>query len=93
MDSMIRANVLVYGKVQGVFFRASTFEEAQRLRVVGWVQNLSDGGVEILVEGNSEAVGELVEWARHGPSSARVDDIKVRYDKWQGEFDTFRILH
>jgi len=89
----IRANIIVRGHVQGVFYRASTLEQAQALRLKGWVQNLPDGGVEILVEGPSDAVENLIAWAKHGPSMARVDDINVRYQSARNEFDTFRVEH
>jgi acylphosphatase len=51
--------------------------EAQRLGVTGWVRNRRDGSVEAIASGNDEAVDALVEWARHGPPSAKVTDLKV----------------
>lgn len=86
---MVRATVLVMGKVQGVFFRASTMEQAQSLRVTGWVMNLPDGGVEMVLEGSRFGVEELIKWAKHGPPDAQVEDVIVRWGKFIDEFRTF----
>jgi acylphosphatase len=67
--------VRVYGLVQGVFFRASTREQALRHGVTGWVRNRRDGSVEALLQGPDEAVDSMVEWARHGPRGARVERL------------------
>lgn len=72
-----RVRLLVSGRVQGVFFRARTREEAQRLAVGGWVRNLPDGRVEVLAEGESRAVGSLIAWCRRGPRFADVSDVEV----------------
>ena len=66
---------LVAGRVQGVFFRASTREQAHRLGLTGYVRNLADGRVEVLACGAPEAVAELREWLRQGPSSAEVTGV------------------
>ena len=87
----VRATVLVSGRVQGVFYRASAMEEAQRLRLTGWVMNLPDGRVEAVVEGPGDAVDEFVAWCRRGPPSARVDDVEVQYGPATGEFATFQV--
>lgn len=68
---------LVSGRVQGVFFRASTASQAQRLGVTGYAVNLPDGRVEVLACGASHAVIELCHWLRHGPPAARVDDLEI----------------
>jgi acylphosphatase len=67
----------VAGRVQGVFFRASTATEARRLGLLGWVRNNEDGSVEGVVEGPPERVDELMVWCRTGPPAARVDDLSV----------------
>lgn len=92
MDEQTRADIIVYGHVQGVFFRASTLEFAQSVRLFGWVENLPDGAVEILVEGSSYAVECLLDWIKRGPHIATVTDVAVRYDKPKNEFQTFRII-
>jgi len=73
------AHFRISGKVQGVFFRASTRTEAQRLGLRGYARNLADGSVEVLAVGEVAAIGELAAWLRHGPPGARVDEV-VRSD-------------
>jgi len=67
----------IHGRVQGVWYRASTRSEAERLGVHGWVRNRSDGTVEALVQGDAGAVEELVAWCRRGPSGAAVSRVDV----------------
>ena len=86
-----RANLVVSGRVQGVFYRASTMEQAQRLGLVGWVMNLADGGVEVLVEGPRYCIEELIAWCRLGPPLAKVTDVVVKWLEATGEFETFRV--
>lgn len=66
----------VRGRVQGVFFRASTQRQARSLGVVGHARNLADGSVEVLAVGPPEALAELRSWLRVGPSAARVDALE-----------------
>jgi acylphosphatase len=72
---MTGARFLVSGKVQGVFFRASTRHEALRLGLNGYARNLADGRVEVVACGRSEALQELEQWLRQGPPAARVDEV------------------
>ena len=74
----IARNVVVSGRVQGVFFRDSTRREARRLGVTGWVCNRADGRVEAWFEGDPVAVAQLVTWCQEGPRHADVDDVEVR---------------
>jgi acylphosphatase len=67
----------VRGLVHGVFFRASLVEIANGEKVSGWVRNVADGSVEALLEGEKDAVDRVVDWARRGPPSARVDSVQV----------------
>lgn len=69
--------VTVTGRVQGVGFRAYAAQEAVRLEVTGWVRNEPDGRVAAHVEGPDDAVGEMVDWLRSGPPSARVEAVEV----------------
>ena len=71
----VRKRVRVSGRVQGVYFRASTQQQARALDLVGWVRNTSDGAVELEAEGPVAAVEALVAWCRRGPPVARVDDV------------------
>lgn len=72
----IAARFLVSGRVQGVFFRASTREQAQRLGLRGYARNLPDGRVEVLAVGEADAVDALARWLQHGPPQARVDGVE-----------------
>jgi acylphosphatase len=87
-----RVQLLVRGRVQGTFFRAATQREARRLGVVGWVQNRNDGSVEIVAEGEEDAIKEIMLWAQHGPTAARVENVDVRWRGYTGEFAEFRIV-
>jgi acylphosphatase len=86
----IRRHVVVHGNVQGVFFRDSTREEAQRRGVAGWVRNRSDGTVEAVFEGDSGAVNALVDFTRSGPSHADVDRVDVDEEQPEG-LDSFEV--
>ncbi len=88
---MTRADVVVMGLVQGVFYRASAQQEAMRLGLVGEVRNLPDGSVEIIAEGPKETVEELIAWCRRGPPAARVEHVRVRWSAARGEFRTFMV--
>ncbi|MEQ9562399.1 MAG: acylphosphatase [Woeseiaceae bacterium] len=69
----------VTGKVQGVFFRASTRDQARRLGITGHAVNLPDGSVEVLACGKSEALQSLRHWLHTGPAMARVDELQESY--------------
>lgn len=68
---------LVSGRVQGVFYRASTAEYARELGVTGYARNLPDGRVEVLVCGDEQKVKELCDWLWQGPPTARVNDVRI----------------
>ncbi|HEX5421231.1 MAG TPA: acylphosphatase [Gammaproteobacteria bacterium] len=70
---------LVSGRVQGVFYRASTVREAVRLDLSGWARNLSDGRVEVVACGDPAALEALCEWLWHGPPSAEVTGLQVEH--------------
>lgn len=93
MSQEIRAHVLVTGKVQGVYFRQNTLDEAKRNRVTGWVKNLPDGRVEAVFEGEEADVKRVVEWCHHGPPRAEVQDVQADYQKYSGEFPDFVISY
>jgi len=88
---MTRADVLISGRVQGVFYRASAQQEAMRLSLVGEIRNLPDGRVEAVVEGPREQIEDFVDWCRRGPPAAEVENVGVRWSKALGEFRTFMI--
>ena len=72
-----RRRVVVYGHVQGVFFRDTTRRLAQQRGVAGWVRNNADGTVEAVFEGAPDAVERLVRFCHDGPRGARVDRVRV----------------
>ncbi len=74
---MIRVHLRVHGRVQGVYYRATAQEEAQRLGLVGWVRNRADGTVEAVAEGEEAAIESFLAWCRKGPERAQVDDVEV----------------
>lgn len=89
--SNIHAHLYICGTVQGVFFRASTQEQARERGVTGWVQNLEDGRVEAVLEGAREDVEAVLEWAHTGPARAEVTDVEVTREEPTGEFDDFAV--
>jgi acylphosphatase len=84
-----RVHLSIEGRVQGVFFRYSTVEEAVRLRLSGWVRNCSDGSVEVVAEGPKKVIEELIRWCHHGPPGAHVHNVRIKWEAYKGEFSTF----
>ena len=78
-------NITVIGKVQGVFYRQSTFEIANQLRIKGFVRNEPNGNVCIEAEGTEEELKKLIEWCKKGPPRANVVDVKFT----EGEMKNF----
>jgi acylphosphatase len=91
--NQIRAHVVVQGLVQGVWFRASTKDEADRIGVTGWVRNLPDGSVEAVFEGETKKVEEIVGWCHRGPSGAGVSKVDIAWESYKKEFDHFDIRY
>jgi len=89
----LRAHVIVHGLVQGVWFRASTKEEADRLGVNGWVLNLPDGSVEAVFEGDKMKVEEIVGWCHRGPTGAKVNKVTIAWEPFAREFVHFTIRY
>ncbi len=89
----VRAHIFVSGRVQDVGFRLETRWKAKKLGLYGFVKNLSDGRVEVVLEGEKEKVEKLIEWVKRGPFFARVDNIEIKEGEYQGEFDKFEIRY
>ncbi|WP_425393034.1 acylphosphatase [Ekhidna sp.] len=89
---MIANRIRVKGKVQGVFFRASTEEKANQLGLKGWVRNEPDGSVLIEIEGKEEPIRDFKQWCTIGPSAAQVETVKVEEIEKQG-FTRFEVRH
>ncbi len=81
MPELTRAHVWVSGRVQGVFFRQATREEATKRGVSGWVRNNPDGRVEAVFEGTSDAVDDILRWCHEGTTWAQVDDVRVEREE------------
>ncbi|MDZ7850588.1 MAG: acylphosphatase [Halodesulfurarchaeum sp.] len=77
MPDRKRAHVYVSGRVQGVYFRANTRDQARKRDVDGWVKNLADGRVEAVFEGEPAAVESMIEWCHEGSPAAEVSDVTV----------------
>jgi len=83
----------ISGRVQGVFYRASTYEKARELGLEGWVRNLPDGRVELFCQGPSEQVDRLLEWCKVGPPAARVHAIEATTQKPKEEYVSFEVRY
>lgn len=83
--SVVRKRAAVSGDVQGVFFRDSCRRVARDAGVAGWATNLPDGRVEVVLEGEEEAVVKVLEWCRKGTNQARVDSVDVTDEDPQGD--------
>jgi acylphosphatase len=88
---MKRVKALISGRVQGVWFRASTLEKALEYGVRGTVRNLVDGRVELVAEGEDAQVDRLLRWAENGPPMAVVDRVELEDLPREKEFTDFRI--
>lgn len=77
--------MVVTGRVQGVFFRASCAQEARRRGVSGWVANEPDGSVQAVFEGDPDEVAAMVDWCRTGPPAARVAGVEAVAEAPSGE--------
>lgn len=87
MSERVTRHLVIFGRVQGVFYREAMRIEAERLGVCGWVRNRRDATVEAVVQGPAPAVEALIAWARRGPPDARVTDVEV--GEATGEFTVF----
>jgi acylphosphatase len=86
-----RLHAVIEGRVQGVGFRAFVLEKASILGLSGWVRNTVQGNVECTAEGDRAQLELLVEYLRHGPRSAFVSDLNLRWEASTGEFEDFRV--
>lgn len=91
--TIIRVRLFASGRVQGVNYRKFARREAVRLGLTGWVRNLTDRRVEVVAEGEEEAVEELIRWCRRGPGMAIVRGLEVLREAPTGQFDSFTVRH
>jgi acylphosphatase len=83
-------HLLIMGKVQGVFYRATAKEIAVKLGITGWIRNTSNGNVEAKISGASEAVSKFIAWCHIGPPGANVTEVKVA-DEPEEYHEDFRV--
>jgi acylphosphatase len=88
-----RVHLVIHGKVQGVFYRASAQEKAKELGLTGWVRNRPDKTVEIVAEGDEENLNALIEWSYTGPPDACVTYVDISWEPYTGEFRDFLIKY
>ena len=86
-------HVVISGRVQGVWFRASTKEKAEQLGITGWVRNTADGNVEAVFVGDKDILNEMIKWCNQGPTHAKVNNVKVENIGSTDDFITFTIKH
>lgn len=87
----IRMHLHISGRVQGVFFRDTTSQMAESMGLTGYVKNLIDGRVEIVVEGKKGDVDRLVQWCHTGPRGAIVKSVEIHNEPYHGEFKFFEV--
>ena len=88
-----RVHIFVKGRVQGVFFRAYTEQEAKKLALTGWVRNCPDASVEIMAEGPENSLEELVKWCYKGSLGSKVESVEKTFEDATGEFTEFKTIH
>ncbi len=87
-------HITVFGRVQGVGFRAFTVSAANRHRIVGWVMNAPNGrSVEIVAQGDSEAMRAFIDLLRHGPAASHVDRVDSHPTESAEDFTRFSVRH
>ena len=93
MKEYARARIRVYGKVQGVWFRAETQKAAFNFGVAGWVRNNSDGSVEAVAEGDKNKITSLIDWCQNGSPLSKVDKVEVQWEVYRGEYKSFDVSY
>jgi len=90
---MKRIQIIISGRVQGVWFRHNTNIAGNKLGLKGFVRNLPDGNVEVIAEGNEEKIQQMINFCKTGPEGSYVEDVKIKYEKPKSEFKTFSIRY
>ena len=88
---MFTIHLLIKGKVQGVFYRATARSVANRLGITGWIRNTDDGDVEAVISGNGEITQHFIDWCWQGPEKAMVTDVQVR-EMPEQKFSDFKVM-
>lgn len=93
MEESVQVHVWISGRVQGVFFRYNTQQQALAKGLKGWVKNLPDGRVEAVFQGNRDRVQEMLEWCHKGPRGAWVREVETIWETPQEGMSGFRIVY
>lgn len=88
---MPTVHLIIKGKVQGVFFRATAKDVAEKIGVKGWVKNSEEGNVEARINGSEKQVQKFIDWCRVGPKRAIVSAVEI-INTEEESFDTFKII-
>jgi len=92
IGQIVAYHVIISGKVQGVYYRASTAKKAQALEVVGWVKNRADGSVEMLAQGQPENLERLLSWCEKGPMLAKVSNVQCEVAQVDANMAQFEVM-
>lgn len=87
---METVHLIITGRVQGVFYRATAKRKAEELTIKGWIKNTAEGNVEAVITGDNQQVNDFILWCKSGPGKAVVEDVQVQQHEFQ-EFDSFQI--
>jgi len=93
MADLASVQVIVYGRVQGVFFRAFVSARATQLGLTGYVRNLRGGIVEVNAEGERKQLDQLISYLKVGPPSAKVEKVATNWSEYSGNYSGFRIKY
>ena len=93
MENPVSVRAVVYGRVQGVFFRAFVDEHAQRLGLMGYVCNMPSGAVEVVAEGEREHVEKLVGYLKMGPPASIVYRVDISWSEYTDTYSGFRVRY
>lgn len=89
MEELVAVKVIIYGRVQGVFFRAYTEERAVELGLTGYVRNRPDRTVEVYAEGGRKKLDKLIDFVKVGSPASRVDKVETEWSEHTGKFQSF----
>lgn len=92
MSELVRATITVSGRVQGVFYRAFTSRISKSLNLKGYVHNLPQGNVEVIVEGPKNNIDNLIDHLKIGPPEAFVENVDVKWSSYTGQFVNFDVV-
>jgi acylphosphatase len=85
-------SMTIFGRVQGVYFRKSTQEQAKERHITGWVRNRKDGTVEVLAQGQEETLLSFLKWCKKGPRFAKVERIEINWIEHEDTFSGFEVF-